>query len=155
MKYLTLLFIIFFSACSIKNYEHTDTKIVIIKSPKIKFSDIGYVKHTDSDIELELFIAGHVFQKIDINHMICMNEGCMSKGSFNEDYLVSSYPSSILQNIILGNKIYDGKNLLKNEDGFEQIIQNSNVNIKYKVNAHEIFFKDRKNHIIIKIKDIQ
>ena len=155
MKYLTLLFIIFFSACSIKNYEHTDTKIVIIKSPKIKFSDIGYVRHTSDAIELELFIAGHVFQKIHINHLICMNEGCMSKSSFNEDYLNNSYPTTLLQNIILGHKIYGGKNLLKTSDGFNQVIKNNDVNIKYRVNSQEIFFKDRKNHIIIKMKDIK
>ena len=155
MKYLTLLFVIFFSACSIKNYEHTDTKIVIIKSPKIKFSDIGYVRHTSDAIELELFIAGHVFQKIHINHLICMNEGCMSKSSFNEDYLNNSYPTTLLQNIILGHKIYGGKNLLKTSDGFNQVIKNNDVNIKYRVNSQEIFFKDRKNHIIIKMKDIK
>jgi len=155
LKYLTLLFVIFFSACSIKNYEHTDTKIVIIKSPKIKFSDIGYVRHTSDAIELELFIAGHVFQKIHINHLICMNEGCMSKSSFNEDYLNNSYPTTLLQNIILGHKIYGGKNLLKTSDGFNQVIKNNDVNIKYRVNSQEIFFKDRKNHIIIKMKDIK
>ena len=149
------MFVIFFSACSIKNYEHTDTKIVIIKSPKIKFSDIGYVRHTSDAIELELFIAGHVFQKIHINHMICMNEGCMSKSSFNEDYLNESYPTTLLQNIILGHKIYGGKNLLKTDDGFKQLIKNSDVNIKYRVNSQEIFFKDSKNHIIIKMKDIK
>jgi len=65
----------------------------------IKFSDIGYLRNSDDAIELELFIAGQVFQKIHINHLICVKEGCMSKRSFNEKYLNATYPENILQNI--------------------------------------------------------
>ncbi len=155
MKYLLLCLITLFSACSIKNYEHSDTKIVTIKSPKIKFSDIGYVRHTDDAIELELFIAGHVFQKIHINKMICVKEGCMSKRSFNSQYLNAAYPDDILQNIILGDAIYGGEKKVKLDNGFIQLIHNKDVDIKYRVNSKESFFKDRKNHIIIKIKDIK
>ena len=153
MKYLTALLILFFSACSIKNYEHSEAKIVTIKSPKIKFSDIGYVRHTDDAIELELFEAGHVFQQIHINNMICVEDGCMAKRSFNKEYLNAAYPDDMLQNIILGRPIYAKKNLVKSNEGFVQKIEGKNVNIKYKVTAHESFFKDRKNHIIIKIRD--
>jgi len=154
MKYFLVVVVMLFSACSIKNYEHTSTKIVTIKSPKIKFSDIGYVRHTKDAIELELFVAGHVFKRIHINRLICLDEGCMSKSSFNAEYLSAAYPSSLLQNIILGKKIYDGQNSLKQEDGFIQRIKNSDVNIKYIVNSKEIYFKDRQNHILIKIKEV-
>jgi hypothetical protein len=155
MKYLFVVFVLFLSACSIKNYEHTSAKIVIIKSPKIKFSDIGYVRHTKDAIELELFIAGHVYKRIHINRLICVDDGCMRKSGFNAEYLHKSYPSNFLQNIILGQKIYDGKNSFKTNDGFEQVIKNSDVDIKYRVNSHEIYFKDSKNNILIKIKDMQ
>lgn len=153
MKYFLAVLVLFLSACSIKNYEHTSAKIVTIKSPKIKFSDIGYVRHTDDAIELELFFAGRVYKKIDINRLICVDEGCMSKSSFNEEYLSKYYPSSLLQNIILGKKIYDGKNSIKQNDGFIQKIEDLHVNIIYRVNAKEIYFKDKRNHILIKIKE--
>ncbi len=155
LKYLLPLLVIFFTACSIKNYEHSEAKIVTIKSPKIKFSDIGYIRHTNDAIELELFEAGQIFQKIDINRMICVQDGCMSKHSFNKEYLNASYPNDILQNIILGHAIYAQKNQHKLDDGFIQIIKNRNVDIKYRVNAYESFFKDRKNHIIIRIKELK
>jgi len=154
MKYFLVIVVMLFSACSIKNYEHTSTKIVTIKSPKIKFSDIGYVRHSKDAIELELFVAGNVFKRIHINRLICLDKGCMSKSSFNTEYLSAAYPSSLLQNIILGKKIYDGQNSLKQEDGFIQRIKNSDVNIKYIVNSKEIYFKDRQNHILIKIKEV-
>lgn len=154
MKYFLVVFVLVLSACSIKNYEYTSAKIVIIKSPKIKFSDIGYVRHTKDAIELELFVAGHVYKRIHINHLICVDNGCMSKSSFNQEYLSGAYPSSLLQNIILGKAIYNGKNSLKQDDGFIQRIKTSDVNIKYIVNSREIYFKDMQNHILIKIKEV-
>nr|WP_321267765.1 hypothetical protein [uncultured Sulfurimonas sp.] len=154
MKYLLITFILLFSACSTKNYEITKTKVIIIKSPKIKFADIGYIRNTGKSIELELFVAGKMIEKITINHLICTSEGCMTKGGFNEDYLHESYPLGILQNIILGNAIYEGKNKTDLEDGFEQHIEDENVNIRYKVSKNVTFFKDMKNKIIFKFKDI-
>ncbi len=153
MKYILLIFILLFSACSITNYEHTQTKIIIIKSPKIKFADIGYIRNSDKAIELELFLAGQAIEKISINHLICTSEGCMSKSGFNEEYLNAAYPDEIMQNILLGTEIYDGLNKIKTEDGFEQSIKREKVNIIYRVSTNQIFFKDRKNSIIFKIKD--
>jgi hypothetical protein len=142
-----------FSACSIKTYEFTQTKIIIIKSPKIKFSDLGYLRNSDKSIELELFVAGNSIEKISVNHLICVSAGCMSKSGFNEEYLNSAYPDDILQNILLGKPVYDALNMQKTADGFKQHVENKNVNISYKVDSHVIFFKDRKNNIIFKIKD--
>ncbi len=155
MKYILILFILFFTGCSLKNYENTQAKIIIIKSPKIKFADIGYLRNTEEEIELELFIAGNVVEKITVNHLICTSDGCMSKSGFNEDYLHSSYPDNLLQNILLAKEIYNGKNKVKTDNGFEQKIKSRHVDILYKVNPHAILFKDRKNKIIFKIKDIK
>lgn len=154
MKYILLIFALFFSACSIKNYEHTQTKIITIKSPKIKFSDVGYLRNSDKSIELELFMAGKSIEKITVNHLICTSEGCMSKSGFNKDYLNTAYPDDIMQNMLLSHVIYDGKNLTKTTDGFEQHIRDEDVDIVYRVNSHALYFKDRKNGIIFNIKDI-
>ena len=154
IKYILAVLILFFSACSMKNYERTQSKIIIIKSPKIKFADLGYVRSTGTHVELELFMAGKSIKKIEINKLICIDEGCMTRGTFNEDYLNESYPSNLFQHILLGMPIYDIKNLEKNENGFIQKIKNEDVDIKYRVNNKQIFFKDRKNNIIIKIKEL-
>jgi N12 class adenine-specific DNA methylase len=77
----------------------------------------------------------------------------MSKRSFNEEYLHSAYPEDILQNVLLGKAIYDGKNKVKTDDGFEQNIQNADVDISYKVTSNAVFFKDKKNAILLKLKD--
>lgn len=153
MKYILFFLVFLLGGCSIKNYETTQTKIIIIKSPKIKFADIGYIRNTDKAIELELFIAGNPVEKITINTLICVRAGCMTKSGFNEDYLSSFYPDELLQNIFLGQDIYDGKNKILTANGYEQKIMTENVSIKYKVDSKTIFFKDTKNKIIFKIKD--
>lgn len=153
MNYLLALFILFFAGCSTKNYEFTQTKIVIIKSPKLKFADVGYLRNSEKSIELEIFVAGTAVEKIAINHVICVKDGCMSKQNFNEEYLHAAYPTDILQNVLLGKAIYGGKNKVKTDEGFEQNIQNSDVDISYAVTAHVISFKDKKNAILLKLKD--
>ena len=152
--YFLLFFLLFFNSCSIKNYEINQSKIIIIKSPKIKFADMGYIRHSGKSLAVELFVAGKAIEKIEINHLICVSAGCMSKSGFNEDYLSPYYPSDILQNIILGREIYDGKNKIVNGRSFTQVIQTPNVNIKYKVTSNATFFKDKANGILFKIKEI-
>jgi len=155
MRYLLFIFVLIFSACSTKNFEHTSSKIIIIKSPKIKFSDLGYIRHTNKEIELELFVAGHAVENISINHLICVTKGCMSKSGFNEEYLSKHYPDDILQNILLAQPIFKGKNLQKKENGFIQKISSNDIDIKYSVQPNVTFFKDRKNRIIFKIKTMK
>ena len=156
MKYLLVAASLFFTACSIKNYEQTTTKIVTIKTKKFRFSDIGYLRHSGDALQLELFMAGTVVKRIEINHLICVSdEGCISKQQFNEEYLSSDYPPNILQNILLGKRIFDGENLQKSSFGFKQHIFTRSVNISYRVDKKEIYFKDRKNHILFKIKELK
>lgn len=153
VKTLLISLLLFLSACSIKTYEQTQPKILIIKSPQIKFADLAYIRNTGQALELELFVAGKSIKKIAINHLICVDEGCMSKASFNEAYLNAAYPSDILQNILLSQAIYDGKNRVQTANGFSQKIQTEDVDISYRVTATKTFFKDKTKHIIIKIKD--
>lgn len=154
MKYFLVIAILFLSACSVHNYKQTHQKIVIIKSSQLKFADLGYIRNSGSSIELELFVAGKAIEKITIDNFICTNEGCMSKTTFNKEYLNKEYPNDILQNILLGKAIYKGLNKQVILDGFEQRITTDNVDIVYKVNTKVVFFKDRKNRIIIKIKEL-
>jgi hypothetical protein len=153
MKYLLIALVLLFSACSVKEYKQTQSKIIIIKSPKIKFADLGYIRNSEDSIELELFMAGKSIKKIAINHLVCVDEGCMSKSGFNKEYLNTSYPNDLIQNLLLSKPIYDGLGLEKTDDGFEQNIQNEDVDIKYKVDSKTTFFKDRKNKIIFKTKE--
>ena len=154
MKYIIFFFTLFlFSACSLKVYEKTQSKIITIKTKKFRFSDLGYVRSASSGVELELFAAGKSLFKVEISNFICTDEGCLRKKSFNEEYLSKHYPENLLQNVILGKAIYEARNLEKNSYGFSQNISNETVDISYSVAFDEIYFKDRANNILIKIRD--
>lgn len=155
MKYFLVLLLLLFSACSFKNYTQSKSKIVTIKTPALKFSDIGYVREDSDSVELELFMAGEAAFKLSVGFLICTPSGCMSKTQFNKSYLNAEYPSTLFKNILLGRTIYEGKNKKVLEGGFEQIIQNKDVNIIYRVMKDFIYFKDTQNKIMIKFKDIK
>ncbi len=155
MKYLLVFLVLFFSACSVKQLEK-NSKMVVFKTQNIRFSDLGYIGKDGDSVEIDLYVVGKAFKKISIDGMVCIEgEGCMRKSSFNEEYLCSVYPDDLLKNVFLAKPIYEQKNLLKTDIGFVQIIQNENVDIVYRVETEMVYFKDRKNRILIKIKDVQ
>ena len=154
MKYLLLLITLFFVACSTHTYEK-QSKMVILKTPKIKFADVAYISRGDDAVVLDLYVAGKALKNISIDGMVCVDgEGCMQKSSFNDEYLCSGYPADLLKNVLLGKPIYGGENIERSSGEFSQSIKNAEVNIRYIVNAHRIYFKDKTNNILISIKDI-
>ena len=149
-----IFFVLLFGGCSIKEYKQTQTKIITMKSPKIKFSDAGYLRNSDESVELELFMAGKSIEKIAVNRLICTSVGCMSKSGFNEEYLSAAYPDDTMQSLLLARPIYNGANFKKSSGGFEQLISDEHVDIIYRVDGGEVYFKDRKNSILFKMKDV-
>lgn len=141
---------ILFSGC-MKNYDMNSSKLIVIRSPQIKYADLGYIRGHGDDLTIELYEMGNVVKSININNFICVDDGCMLKNVFNAKYLNSHYPSDILENVITGHAIYDGKNLRKLYDGYVQDISDENVDIEYVVTKESIRFRDKKNAILLKI----
>lgn len=153
---LIFLLLLFFDGCAIRHYAVSHADVVIIKSPYLRYADEGYIRHSGDAILLQMYEAGTLVKTIKVNHLICVDkEGCLTKQMFNDRYLNSNYPSGILQHIILGKKIYNGKNYVKVPGGFTQRIANLHVNISYSVISHVITFQDLRNDIFIKISPLQ
>ena len=145
--------ILLLSGCVAKPFTHSDAATIILKSPKLKFADTGYLKSSDEMVALELFSASQAVAKIEVNRLICVEgEGCMSKSRFNAEYLSAEYPDDLMENILRSNPIYSSKNLIRNQQGFEQQIVEDGVEIEYKITPRQIYFHDRKNSILVKIK---
>ncbi len=155
MPLFFLAFLLLFAGCSIKNYTQKESYLVTIKSPKIRFSDIGYIRHDGKSLSLELYSTGVAVEEFEIATLICTHNGCMSKSAFNKEYLSGRYGDDFLKNILMRQAIFGGANLKKTEHGFEQKIVSKDYDIIYKVNKKQLFFKDRKNHILIKLKRIE
>lgn len=153
MRYLSFFIVlVLFSGC-MKNYNMDSAKIITIRSPLIKYSDLGYVRGHGDDLKIELYEMGNVVKSIYINHFICVDDGCMLKSAFNKKYLNENYPSDILENVITGRAIYDGKNMRKLYNGYVQDIEDKNVDIDYEVSNDTIRFRDRRNGILLKISN--
>jgi hypothetical protein len=147
--------LLFFGGCSLKQYETSEPKLIVLKTKKLKFSDTGYIRSAGDAVEVELFSAGQAAGRIVINHLVCVDDkGCLSKSAFNAEYLNGNYPDETMQYVLLGKPIFSRRSLQRNTEGFEQRIENSEVDIVYRVDARQIYFKDRKNKILIKIKTI-
>jgi len=156
-KYFTLWVSLFsllvLSGCGAKPFVHDDVATIIMKTPKIKFADTGYVRSNEDVVSLELFSAGVAVGRFEIETLVCVDgEGCMRKSSFNEEYLSEHYPDTLMENVLRSKPIYEGITLLQSNHGFEQRIVNKHVDIKYKVTERQIYFKDRQNSVLIKIK---
>jgi len=153
MKYLLITLLLLLSACTLKQYDVTETKVIVLKTKMLKFADLGYLRHNGDALELELFVAGKSVFSVSIDYLICTDGGCMSKKAFNEAYLHKSYPDTLFEKVLLGLPIYNAQNYQIIKDGFEQKVLNDFVDISYRVTSKITYFKDRKNHILLKIKE--
>ena len=132
-----------------------ESVVVTIKSPKLKFNDIGYLLIEGERLKLQLYSVGKCVEEFEINHLVCTQAGCMSKSAFNQEYLSGAYEDDFLQNILLRKPLFGGKNLLRTKDGFQQHCVNDTYDITYRVAKEKLYFKDSKNRILIKIKTMR
>ncbi|HZF71520.1 hypothetical protein [Sulfuricurvum sp.] len=150
------LLVLLIGGCAQKHYEISKPKLIVLKTPKIKFADTGYIRSSGESVEAELFTAGVAVEKISIDDKVCISSGCMSEEAFVRDYLSPEYPKDILRRILLGEPIYSGQNTSEQCSGIRtQYIRNDKTDIVYRLRPDETYFKDRMNGLIIKISDIE
>ncbi len=141
--------------CAPKQYEISKPKLIVLKTPKLKFADTGYIRSSGERVEAELFTAGVAVEKISIGDKICITAGCMSEEGFIRDYLSPEYPKDTLRRILLGEPIFEGINTSEQCGGARtQYIRSDKTDIVYRLKQGETYFKDRTSGIIIKITDL-
>lgn len=144
-----------FIGCAPIKYKKNQSSLIIIKTPKLKFADLGYIRKNANNVRADLFVAGRLVESIKIDAMVCVKDGCLSKASFNAEYLSKDYPDNLLLNVLLARPIFNSEFLKRRADGFVQNIKSSKYDIVYKVQNQNIYFKDRKNNFLIKISKVK
>ena len=153
MRYLFVAaLMLFFAGCAIKQPTVKESWVVLLKTPKLKFNDIGYILHDNEHVELQLYSAGNAVESFSVNHLVCVQSGCMRKSSFNQEYLSGAYDDDLLQDLLMRRPIFGGKNLQRNNNGFEQHIVDDAYDITYRVSGDTLYFKDTKNRILFKLR---
>ena len=155
IRIFSILWVSLFLGCAPKSYTMNESRLIIIKTPKLKFADLGYIRKNLDEVRADLFVAGTLVQSIEINTLVCVNEGCVSKSSFNEEYLNPAYPNDLMLNVLLAKPIFNKASIKKTENGLIQELKSDEYNITYKIENGNIYFKDKKNKILIKIKKIK
>ena len=130
--------------------------MIVIKSPKLKYADMGYLRYEGDAVEMELFTAGIAVEKISIHEQVCVNAGCMSEEAFVREYLYKDYPSDTMRRVLQAEPIFGGSGMSESCGGVKfQYIRNDDMDIVYRRSPSETYFKDRLNGLMIKISDIR
>ncbi len=128
---------------------------ITLRTKKFAFSDTGFLNKYDNLLNLEVFTMGKLALDLRVSldeDDICVDQLCNTKEGFNQTFLSASYPDDLIQKVLQRKPIFGGKNLKKTSNGFMQKIMTNRYTIKYKIWPGNIYFKDAKNKIMIKLK---
>ena len=157
-KYFILwasVFALLMGGCATKHYSISTPKMIVIKSPKLKYADMGYLRYEGDAVEMELFTAGVAVEKISIDKQVCVSAGCMSEEAFVREYLYKDYPRDTMRRVLQSEPVFDGNGTSESCGGMKtQYIRNETMDIVYRRSAKETYFKDRLNGLMIKISDV-
>lgn len=130
---------------------------VTMKTKKFAFSDTGFLVKYENSMHLNVLAMGKSVLDLKIKKNeddICVGSLCNTKHGFNQSFLVGSYPDSFIENVLQRKPIFGAKHLTKTSTGFVQQIICDRYGIKYQVTNKGVYFKDRKNNILIKLKEL-
>ncbi len=129
--------------------------VATLRTKKFSFSDAAFMREENGVIDLQILSAGKPLVTLKISSDVCVDHNCISKEEFNHDYLSSSYPPDLINNVLTQRPIFEGKNLKRTTNGFMQKIYSPRHEIRYKTTPGSIYFKDLKNNIVIKLRRLQ
>jgi len=130
---------------------------VTMKTKKFAFSDTGFLNRYDNLINLQVFSMGKVVLDLTVylnDDEICVGSLCNTKHGFNQTFLTGAYPDDLVEKVLQSKPIMGGKNFKKMTKGFIQKIITGEYAIKYKIWPGNVYFKDAKNNIIIKLRKL-
>ncbi len=141
-KIAYILLVFFFVSCSFSPQIQSERAVFfLIKSPKLRYADNGFIKHFGDEIHVDLFNSAQKVLELSIAKQICLNWTCLSKKEFNDRFLHSSYPEDFLEKLLLKKE-----DLVFNRRKKEEIL--------YNITEKKSIFKDKKYHIFVKILEL-
>ncbi|SFV59476.1 Putative lipoprotein [hydrothermal vent metagenome] len=158
LKNLFIVFctLLFLAGCSIKHQINFSAPyLIVIKTKDIAMADSGFVKKADGYKSIEIFTLGKLTLHVEIGNDACINGYCTDRIDFNRRFFGYQYYANLLDDILDRSYIYAGVGKIETQDGFLQKIKTKNYDIIYRVTDKTTYFKDRKNHILIKLTRLQ
>lgn len=157
LRFISLVIIsLVFVSCSQKiPYASSKAYFVVIKNAKIALADTGFIKKDNERFNLQLFSASTPIFDLHVKDNVCIGFTCLDKKSFNKEFFGFEHYENLIQELFDMQPIYNKTNIVRFEGGFEQDIISDDYDISYKVDNGNLYFKDSKNKILIKLKELK
>lgn len=140
--------------CAKHYYEAPQAALIVIKSPELKYADMGFVYRGKKQIKMQIYVSGRAAFTLTIGKRICIDSRCMSEEQFYKKYLHVRYPKGTLADIFSKRAIFGGEDLHEEKGKkVQHIYETGRFDIIYAFDATSVRFKDRINHILIKITE--
>lgn len=154
--HVMIFIILLFSGCATKiPIISSDTYLVTIKNKQMALSDTGFLNYGKDYINVQIFSAGAVLFNLEVQENVCLDGRCTSRMEFNKRFFEYPHYEAMINDILEMKPLYDGKNKVTIEGGFEQELDLLGSYISYKVQGKSLSFKDSKNGILIKLKELK
>ena len=138
MKYLFgfLAIVLLFGGCTTKTPTKTQSALVTISTPSMKYNDLGFIKSYNDSVGLEIYSFGKALIDLRVyENKICSSTfKCMSSQQFVQEYIHPSYPKSFFNNII----------------NFKELDDMNGISYQYE-KENNLYYRDKENKILIKI----
>ena len=149
---LSLFLVLFLTSCSLKHdITFSAPYKIIIKTEDIAIADSGFVKKADGYKSIEIFTVGKLALHVELSNDACINGYCTDRLDFNRRFFGYKHYTNLLDDILDKKEIYNGVGKVETKNGFEQKIKTKQYDIVYRVTQNSIYFKDKTNHILIKL----
>jgi len=82
--------------------EHSKSASILLKTPKMKFYDKGFISYFPSYTQVQVFQAGSVVLDLKVyEDKICKSTfKCLSSKAFNEEFFHKSYEKSFFKDLV-------------------------------------------------------
>ncbi len=154
MGKILLAFCLILCGCSVKNKQISKNKSAVITliNQNFKINSTGFIINDGKKTNLQIYENGINVLELKVGKRICLNFGCKEQLSFNRDFFKNQHYKGFLNEMLNSKPIYDKKNLIKTDCGFNQNIKK--LFIEYSVCQKTMKFIDKKNRIKIIIKEL-
>jgi hypothetical protein len=156
MRYILTctVFLLFFGCAPKIDYTKSQSYFVVVKNPQIAIADTGFIKKNSNTLNLQVFSAGTVVLELLVSDDVCINSLCLSPREFNKRFFGFEHYKGFMKNLLNFQPIYNRKNLQQLANGFTQNLKTNNYNISYRVKNRTLYFKDKNNKILIKLRKL-
>jgi hypothetical protein len=144
--------VLMLSGCALKpQIDQASSIYLTLKTPLVRLSDFAFVRQSFLNTNVQVLNAGKVVLDMRIATSICLNGPCYDKRAFNRRFFGDAHYPELLEEILAGVPIYEGKNKITTDEGFAQEISRFNRTLLYEATPTQTVFRDPAQGILIKI----